>query len=624
MKRSLFKILALLGAGFGSVSEAQVPQWLDVAPSCNVLEPAGSGHELTRGAAIADFNGDGMVDIVIPSSIGASYRAYLNLGGWFFIDVSPVAGMGPTDESKMCAPADFDNDGDLDIFVCVRGGPSRLFQNNGMMMFTEIGASAGLGFVDQAFHASWGDYDRDGDLDLYVGIRPIPGTPAPNRLLRNNGDDTFTDVTAAAGVAHNSLTFACMWFDYDADGWPDLLVSSDLEFNPARLPNALYRNNHDGTFTNVGAAVGFDQPMQAMGIDVADIGNNGRPCIYMSNTATSMGAQFGNPTVDGHVMLLWNPLSQSFDRVEQSYGTRGDDVGWANFFFDYDNDGREDLFVQHMGSPSALFKNTPSLPWANYGYVAGFTDILSECAAGHGDFDNDGSIDILQPRLGSAVCIMRNPATWGGNRWLKVKLVGTTSNRDGYGARIRAATTGDGVIRTAWMKSGTGFVVGNEPIVHIGLGANMTVGTLEITWPSGVVQLVSNVASNQRIVVTEPSMMLGAPEAGDMRAWQVFSETDPSRVFVTALSAGTSGFPVGDRFVPLSPDELFAASLVPGNPFITGNIGLLDALGHASGTVWTPSIPALAGFSFYAATITLDVSPAVSARSVLGPVTITL
>jgi hypothetical protein len=624
MKRSPLRALALWGVGLIPCVAAQTPQWVDLAPFANVIEPAAAGHELTRGAAVADFNGDGMVDIVVPGSVASNYRAFLNLGGWFFIDVSPSAGMGPAPEAKMCAPADFDNDGDLDLFVCVRGAPSRLYQNNGMMMFTEIGAAAGLDFIDQAFHASWGDYDRDGDLDLYVGIRPIPGAPAANRLYRNNGDGTFTERAAAAGVTHDSLTFACMWFDYDSDGWQDLLVSSDLEFIPTRLPNSLYRNNQDGTFTDVGALVGFDQPMQAMGIDVADVGNNGRPCVYMSNTATSMGAMFGNPTTDGHVMLLWNPLSQSFDRVEQAYGTRADDVGWANFFFDYDNDGRDDLFVQHMGSPCALYKNTPTLPWPNVGYASGFTFLASECAAGHADFDNDGAIDVIQPRLAFPVCVMRNPATWGGNRWLKVKLVGTQSNRDGYGARVRAATSGDGVIRTAWMKSGTGFVVGNEPIVHFGLGANTVVSALEITWPSGVVQVVSNVASNQRLVVTEPTLMLGAPESSGMRSWQVHSEADPSRFFVTALSAGTTGVPVGDRTVPLAFDDLFVASLAPGNPFITGNIGLLDATGSAAGTLWAPSIPELAGISFYAATLTADLSPAFAPRSVLGPLTVTL
>jgi enediyne biosynthesis protein E4 len=615
---------ALAVALFHGAVVAQSPLWTDVAASSGVVVPPGAGHALARGAVCADMNGDALVDFIVPGAWGAPYRAYLNMGGWFFLDVSPVLGLGPSDEAKMISPVDYDNDGDLDLFICVRGSPSRLLQNDGMMIFTDVSSASGLDFTAEAFHATWGDYDRDGFVDLYVGSRPIPGTPAANHLFHNEGDGTFVDVTADAGVSHDSLTFAAMWFDYDTDGWPDLFVTSDLEFFHPSVGNAVYRNNQDGTFTDVGAQLGWSQRMQAMGIDVADINRDGRPCFFVSNTATSMGDQFGNPTVDGHVMTLWNPLSQSFDRVEQAYGTRVDNVGWANFFFDYDNDGRDDLFVQHMGSPCALFKNSPTLPWPNVGAAAGFNQSLLECAAGYADFDNDGCMDILQPWNTTPLCIMKNP---GGttNRWLNVKLVGTTSNRNGFGARIRAATVSDGVVRTSWMRSGNGFLVGNEPIVHFGLGPNLAVDLLEITWPSGTVQTIPNVSSNQRLVVVEPEVTVAGPQSSGTRNWMLSSPDDSSRIYVTALAFSTGpGIVVGSRTVPLAADPLFELSLTPGNPFVTNNVGVLNILGQAAGTFWAPPIPELAGFVVYTASVTLEVTPVFELKSVIGPCAITL
>jgi hypothetical protein len=323
------------------------------------------------------------------------------------------------------------------------------------------------------------------------------------------------------------------------------------------------------------------------------------------------------------VMLLWNPLTNAFDRVETVFGTRIDDVGWANVFLDYDNDGRQDLFVQHMGSPCALFRNTPTLPWPNLGVASGFVDAVPECAAGYADFDNDGCFEIVQPRTQAPVCLMRNPGEWG-RSWIKIKLVGTVSNRDGFGARVRASTL-DGVIRTSWMRSGNGFLVGNEPILHFGLGTNPTVSAIEITWPNGNVQTLTNVAANQTLVVVEPALMSGPPEASGSRTWQVNAPQDPLRLFLTGLSASAGpGIPVGDKIVPLAFDGLFAASIEPGNPFVLGGFGFLDPSGFAAGSFWAPPLPELSGLQIYAATLTMDLVPTFYPRSVLGPLTITL
>jgi hypothetical protein len=628
--RSLLAAAVAFAAVVAAVpaTPAQSPVWVDVAPACNMIAPAVTGHGpmVGRGAAVADFNGDGLTDVVVPGEVGSTYRAFLNIGGWYFIDVSPVASLGTSTLAKMCAPADYDNDGDLDIFVCVRNGPSRLLQNNGMMMFTDVGPVAGVAMVDEAFHATWGDYDNDGFLDLYVGVRSMAEVLGSNRLFHNNGDGTFTDVTAAAGVAHNCLTFAAMWFDYDSDGLIDLFVTSDVAFVDTRPANSLYKNNGDGTFTDVAVATGFDQKMQAMGFDVADVENDGVPVFFASNTSVSMGLTNGSPAIDdGHVMWRWNAGTSAFDRVENLYGTRLDDIGWATFFCDFDLDGRQDLFVQHMMSPSALLKNTVAKPWSQIGPTSGFTTALPECAAGYADFDNDGRFDLLQPFSTAPLCLMKNPYATNGKNWLKVKLVGTTSNRDGFGARIRAVTQPDGVARTSWMRSGNGFLVGNEPVVQFGLDTNTTVATLEIFWPSGATQTLTNVASNQRLVVVEPSLFASAPELSGSRTWQLLCPADATLPYVTAVALSTTGgVVIGDRTVPLAQDPLFEISLQPGNPFVTGGIGVLSPSGFATGSFWAPPLPELSGLVIYAASVTVDFLPTLHLKSVVGPYAMTL
>ncbi len=599
--------------------------FVDQATSWGVSMPAVVGTtNLGRGAAIADFNGDGLVDVIIPGAPGTPYMPFLNLGpGIGFVPIV-ATGMGTCSHAKSMVVGDFDNDGYLDIYVSNQGTPNQLFRGVGPMAFVDVAPQAGVAISGDSFQALWLDYDRDGYLDLYSCTRPMPEAAANNHLFHNNHDGTFTDVTTESGTAHGSLTFAATSFDYDSDGWPDILSTADNAFVPTYLPNKVFRNNHDGTFTDVAPALGMDRHMQAMGVDFADVNNDGRMAVIISNTNIAMGNMMGNPTTDGHAMFLWNPSTQVFDSVEIPYGTRQTEIGWACFYIDYDNDGRQDAFFKHMGGPCGLMKNTPTLPWVNMGPACGFTYAGPDVSAGFGDFNNDGCLDILEPELWRASCMMINPG-FNANHWLKIHLVGTVSNRLGIGARVRVTTTADGTTRTNWMKSGQGFLVSCEPIVHFGLGTNTLINSLEVTWPSGVVQTLTNVSVDQSLTITEPSMVMGGQEATGNFPWTLSVPSEPTASYVIALSTATSpGIPLGDgRTVPLAFDWLLDFCLSPANTLGSNQpFGVLDGAGQRMGAFWFPT--GLTGFTCHSAAVTFNATAPSGVASIIGPRTIVL
>ena len=216
--------LALCALALAGSAASQ--QFVDVAGPSGFNVPGAMNITLGRGAAIGDFNGDGLTDIIVPGAPGQPFKAYLNIGGMSFVDIAPTANLGICGDMKGFAIADYDNDGDLDLFSCVRNGPNRLYRNIGMMVFEEVGGPMGVDFIDSSLVATWGDYDNDGDADLYVGVRKMPDAAGCNRLFRNDGT-FFTETTMASGVDHGSMTFATMFIDYDHDGWQDLWVTSD-------------------------------------------------------------------------------------------------------------------------------------------------------------------------------------------------------------------------------------------------------------------------------------------------------------------------------------------------------------------------------------------------------------
>jgi enediyne biosynthesis protein E4 len=241
------------------------------------------------GVAVGDYDGDGRPDVFVVSKTEPS-RLFRNLGGWKFEDVTARAGLSepgkPAGWTQGAAFADVDNDGDLDLYLCRFGVPNLLFMNQGDGTFREEAAARGLAVTDASGMGAFGDYDRDGDLDVYVQTNMLDAVKAPggqrDYLFRNRGDGTFEDVTIAAGIAGETMGHSAVWWDYDQDGWPDLYVANDYA-----TEDQLYRNNRDGTFRNVINEVVPRTPYYAMGADLGDVDNDGRADLLVADMAAS-------------------------------------------------------------------------------------------------------------------------------------------------------------------------------------------------------------------------------------------------------------------------------------------------------------------------------------------------
>ncbi|MCK5945474.1 MAG: VCBS repeat-containing protein, partial [Planctomycetes bacterium] len=276
----------------------------------------------------------------------------------------------------------------------------------------------GIVHADDNYAASFGDFDRDGWLDLYVGNRLDHNftTAGPNRLYRNTGNGNFVDVTATAGVAGNGLTFVVVFMDFDEDGWPDLLEIRDK--GTVAVPNELFRNNGDGTFTAVGPLYGANIPVDGMGCDFLDAFNDGGVDFFCTD---------GSPA---NLFQVWDPVGGTYTDATVTFGLQGSGVTWACNFLDYDNDGWQDLFTVEENAPNHLYRNPgapvgAAQPWPDLGVTLGLGQPLAQFCASTGDFDDDGDIDIFNRfNLGgllapNGVDLMSN-VTPGGN-WIKFR-----------------------------------------------------------------------------------------------------------------------------------------------------------------------------------------------------------
>ncbi len=492
------------------------------------------------GAAWLDYDGDGHLDLYLANSAGTAVFTpaeplrsvlYRSQGDGSFADVTDRANIGAEGLFAMgVAVGDYDNDGDPDLAVT---GYSRslLYRNAGDGSFREVSATAGVSNSGKwGSSAAWFDADNDGLLDLVIvnyldwtpekNLRcgePKPGYRSychPNKyrgqppsLYRNRGDGTFEDASASSGLgaqAGNSLGVVC--FDYDRDGWMDVFIANDS------MRNFLYRNLGDGTFEDVaffaGVALGDNGEAEAgMGTDAADYDRDGWPDLYITH------------------------LDFEFDRLHRNLGDGGfadatfeGGIGYTTFdlsgfgarFADFDNDGWLDLFVAnghvldnielyHEGTTYAerklLFRNAGG-KFEEIGKAVG--EVMSvprvSRAAALGDYDNDGDIDVLVANNGEPPQLLRND---GGNRanWLQVKLVGSRSNRDGVGARV--TVTSDGIAQHGERTAGGSYQAAHDPRLHFGLGARERADSIKVAWPSGHVDRIEDVESNQILTVQE-------------------------------------------------------------------------------------------------------------------------
>ena len=466
-----------------------------------------------RGSAWGDYDNDGDEDIVAVGTYQA-HALYRNNGDGTFTDVAEGAGIADPRGGWGSLFADYDNDGYLDLYI-TRGGWSgaaenTLYHNNGDGTFSDVTHAAGVADPQSSFCAAWADYDNDGYLDLYIADGVI-GDGAANVLYHNNGDGTFTNTAETAGVANTGNSLGTAWGDYDKDGHIDLHV---VNFGQS---NVLYRNNGDGTFTDVTPTTGMNIPVtDAFVTFFLDVDNDADLDIFISNSgsfrAFIAGQITGTAPHDGDRQVLYrNNGDGTFTDVTresglyQAFGAMG-----ANFG-DIDSDGYLDIYLA-TGAPQmgrlerdALFRNNGDGTFTDATFALGLGNIGKGHGVTFGDVDTDGDVDIYVPVGGAFIgdqwhnLFYQNAGA--GNNWLTLKLVGVKSNRDGIGAKV-TLHVGDSVIYRE-VSGGCGFGSTNSLSLEIGLKAHPKVDTFEIVWPSGQVDTHRNLSVNQRLVVTE-------------------------------------------------------------------------------------------------------------------------
>jgi enediyne biosynthesis protein E4 len=499
------------------------------------------------GVAFIDYDGDGWPDIFLVN--GADWpghvakhttpKLYHNNHDGTFSDVTHQAGLDVELYGIGVAVGDYDNDGYQDLFVTAYG-QSRLFHNNGNGTFTDVTQRAGLAAVKEfSTSAAFVDYDKDGRLDLVVGnyvqwspendlyctmdgknksyCTPESYKGTSVRLWHNDGNGKFSDATQKAGMGEStSKTLGVAMLDYDNDGWPDLLFSNDTQ------PNKLYRNNGNGTFTEkaVVAGVAFSEDGVAragMGVDTFDYDRSGKTSLLITNFSNQMISLYHN---EGNGLFVDEAPRSDVGRASLLT------LGFGCFFFDYDLDGWPDILVANghidpdiqkvqvnvkFAEPPHLFRNLGKGKFADVTKSAGaeFAAARVGRAVAYADVFNNGRLDVLFTTNGGAPKLFRNvEAPGNANHSVRLKLVGTKSNRDGIGAVVKLATA-DGT-QTQMLRSGSSYLAANELVLTFGLGKQSQAETIEIRWPSGTVDKLTAVNAGQTVTITESKGQTGA------------------------------------------------------------------------------------------------------------------
>jgi hypothetical protein len=471
---------------------------------------------MAGGAVMDDFNNDGLLDLVVTDwDTTQSMAYYRNKGDGTFEERTKAAGLAEQTGALNLVQADYNNDGFVDLFV-PRGAwhkwPIRptLLRNNGDNTFTDVTREAGLMDPVISISASWADFDNDGWLDLFVCCEA-----GPNRLYRNRGNGTFEEVAARAGVqGKEQHCKGAAWIDYDNDGYPDLFV------NYIGSTAQLFHNNRNGTFTDVTEAMGITGPMRGFSCWAFDYDNDGWLDIfatcYQAALVDVVGDMLGRPRQPGTdvTRLYRNRGGKQFQDVsheagvDKAFGTMGSNFG------DFDNDGYLDFYLgtgtpdMSMLVPNRMFKNVGGRRFGEITTTAGTGHLQKGHGVACGDWDRDGNVDLFE-QVGGVVpgdryhnALFQNPGQ--GNNWLTLKLIGKKTNRSAIGARIKVVPRGGGPSAVhRHVSSGSSF--GGNPLQQtIGLAKASSVATLEIFWPtSGTTQVFHDMDVNQALEITE-------------------------------------------------------------------------------------------------------------------------
>ena len=454
-----------------------------------------------NGVSFVDYDLDGWDDITLTTGASQGVRFFKNTNGMFSEDFPTI----PTTvyQTKCLNWVDYDNDGDKDIFLTSDTVGNKLFENTGNLVFQDVTVAAGFPTTNTfTFGASWGDIDNDGNLDVYLCNRDA-NFLIKNQLFRNNGDGTFSDISATAGVDISQISFCSAFLDYNNDGYQDIYVSNDRWFTS----NYLFKNNGDGTFDDVSQISGTDLEIDAMSVTVDDYNNDGWFDIYVTN----------NP---GGNVFLKNNGDGTFTDIAMTTGTSFNSHGWGAAFFDAENDMDLDLYV----SGSYVGPNTDWISAAFYKRTgpemfeiptdAGFlNDEGSSYSNAIGDINNDGLPEIIVNNIADEPLQLWRNQTTTSNNWLKVKLEGTASNRDGIGSIIEMGISGNAQYR--YTLCGEGYLGQNSNYELFGMGSNTSADYVKVTWLSGIVDYFYNVSANQVLEVTEGSGTLSISDSNE-------------------------------------------------------------------------------------------------------------
>jgi len=449
------------------------------------------------GVSFADFDNDGWDDLTFASEEGTEIYFLKNNDG-IFNSIS-LNGISNTFKTKQVIWVDYDNDGDQDFFVTGFEGVNKFYKNDGDMNFTDISSTIGFFQTDLfTYGVSFADMDNDGDLDAFISNRDGVADDQRNYLYRND-EGTYIDITASAGLSMSShLSFCSIIFDYNNDGFQDIYISND---KPDNL-NILYKNNGDGTFDDVSEYSGAGIGINAMTTTIGDYNNDGWFDIYITNTPE------GNE-------LLRNNGDGTFTNVAEATATTFNSVGWGAVFLDADSDGLLDLYVSSdfdgsVGSfLSAAFyhqqNNETFIIPENIGFQ---DDTRKSYTNAIGDINNDGKPDIVVGNDIEPNFLWAN-TTVNENNWLKVKLEGVISNRDGIGNTIEINIDGQSQYR--YTLAGEGYLSQNSFYEFFGMGNATEVDYVKVTWTAtGEIEIINNIAANQAIIIKEGSGVLSS------------------------------------------------------------------------------------------------------------------
>jgi enediyne biosynthesis protein E4 len=543
-----------------------VPIFRDIAAQAGLTASHISSREkyyviesMSGGVGLFDCDNDGKLDIVMVN--GSTVDRYKQGGDllvtlWHqdadlkFTDITEKAGLTRRGWGMGVAVADFDNDGNLDLFVTSYGG-NALYRNKGNCMFEDVTDKAGVRGGGFSTGAAWADYDRDGNVDLFVSryvhvdMNNLPafgsskscqfkgalvqcgpwGMEGETDLLyHNRGDGTFEEVSKKAGVDDPEKYYGlgAIWGDYDNDGWPDLFVADDA------TPNHLYHNNHDGTFTDDAMVTGIamnseGQALGSMGVTWGDYDHSGRLSMFITEFADQPNTLYHNQGPHGFEdIAMQSRLGQPSLPL----------VGWGTTFFDMDNDGWLDLFVANghvypqmdtvkgsaaYAEPMLLHRNLRNGTFEEVSKAAAIADmpLKSRRGTAFGDIFNNGNIDIVVLNVGEPPSLLLNTNKDANHRVL-FHLVGTKSNRAAIGARVTIHA--GGIMQFDEVRGGGSYLSQNDLRVHFGLGSATKIDSVDVRWPTGKTESFKDVAANEIYTIVEGQGIKDSVPFGDLRA----------------------------------------------------------------------------------------------------------